>query len=444
MKALKKKCYYNDFHQKIHSFSQSISFPSVCGEKDRFGICAREKSIIKYGPSSSMIAKEKIRSGLILLITFLLLCLLAVIFPYEYHDSDSSAYHSISQKLAGQPLTRWGSPEWWGHGHNVGYFRDHPPGIFWLPAVLVRLGIPGRSAPLCANFLYLFLLLYALYGLLRRFGGPEAGWAAVFAFVLTPIFAQYLMRANQELPLALAVVAGLYGLSRQEESWRYAALYGAAMLLAVFIKGVNALTLSLCSLAFWLIICRKRRTFLLILSGHLLALAAMAGFELWYRASTGGASFLQVYLNFQGGKAVEAGFRPLVKAYNIVWYLARTLWFAAPWVFILIYALLRSAKEKAGLLRERFLQLALAGSALIILFFSLFDRRADRYIFPAYVLLAAAGAWSLVRRKPAFKRFLERRRPHLALYLGGLLILMVLARIYFHTYHYRFIRLWAH
>jgi 4-amino-4-deoxy-L-arabinose transferase-like glycosyltransferase len=391
-----------------------------------------------------MIIKENLRSGLILLITFLLLCLSAVVFPYEYHDSDSSAYHSISQKLARQPLSRWGSPEWWGHGDNAGYFRDHPPGIFWLPAALVRLGIPGRSAPLCANFLYLFLLLYALYGLLRRFGGPEAGWAAVFAFVLTPIFVQYLMRANQELPLALAVMAGLYGLSRQEESWRYWGLYGAALLLAVFIKGVSALTLSLCSLAFWLIISRKRRTFLLILSGHLLALAAMAGFELWYRASTGGVSFLQAYLNFQGGKAMEAGFRPLVKAYNLVWYLARTLWFAAPWVFILIYGLFRSAKDKSGLLRERFLQLTLAASALIILFFSFFDRRADRYIFPAYVLLTAAGAWSLVRRKQSLRRFLEKRRALLPLTLGAVLVLMTLLRIYFHTYHYRFIRLWAH
>lgn len=391
-----------------------------------------------------MIIKENLRSGLILLITFLLLCLSAVVFPYEYHDSDSSAYHSISQKLARQPLSRWGSPEWWGHGDNVGYFRDHPPGIFWLPAALVRLGIPGRSAPLCANFLYLFLLLFALYGLLRRFGGPEAGWAAVFAFVLTPIFVQYLMRANQELPLALAVVAGLYGLSRQEESWRYWVLYGAALLLAVFIKGVSALTLSLCSLAFWLIISRTRRTFLLILSGHLLALAAMAGFELWYRASTGGVSFLQAYLNFQGGKAMEAGFRPLVKAYNLVWYLARTLWFAAPWVFILIYGLVRSAKDKSGLLRERFIQLILTASALIILFFSFFDRRADRYIFPAYVLLTAAGAWSLVRRKQPLGRFLEKRRALLPLTLGAVLLLMTLLRIYFHTYHYRFIRMWAH
>ncbi len=390
-----------------------------------------------------MLSAVSIRPVLFWLAVFLLLCLLAIVFPYEYRDSDSSAYHSLSQNLAAQPLSRWCAPEWWGHGYNIGLFRDHPPGIFWLPAALVRLGVPGRSAPLCANFLYLLLLLYVLHGLFTRFGGPEVGWAAAWAFLLTPIFLQYLMRANQELPLALAVVAAVYGLSRAEDSWRFKALYALALLLAVFIKGISALLLSMCSLAFWLFVSRKRQTLFLILAAHLLALAAVAGFEAWYRAVTGGQGFWREYWRFQAGKAVEAGFRPLAKAYNFVWYSARVLWFAAPWVFLLIYGLVRSLKDRSSLVRERFLQFLLAASILIVLFFSLFDRKADRYIFPAYIFLAAAGAWSLVRRKPSLRLFLERRKAGLPLALGAALVLITLLRIYFHTYHYRFIRWWA-
>ena len=394
-------------------------------------------------PVQPMMPLGPVRSGLLWLGVLLLLCLLAVVFPYEYRDSDSSAYHSISQKLAGQPLGRWCAPEWWGHGSNSGLFRDHPPGIFWVPAALVCFGVPGRAAPLCANFLYLLLLLYVLHGLFTRYAGPQAGWAAVWAYVLTPIFMQYLLRANQELPLALAVVAGIYGLSRQEESWRFKALYALALLLALFIKGLSALLLSVCSLAFWLIVSRKRRTLGLILAAHGLALAAAAGFEAWYRAVAEGQSFWRVYLGFQGGKAVEAGFRPLSKAYNLAWYLARALWFAAPWVFFLIYGLVRTIRDKSGLLRERFLQFLLAASALIMLFFSAFDRKADRYIFPAYIFLAAAGAWSLVHRLPSVHRFLEKRKAMLPIALAVFLVLMALLRIYFHTYHYRFIRIWA-
>lgn len=372
----------------------------------------------------------------------LLLAAIAVVFPYEYRDSDSLAYQHIARRLASRPTAEWIRPEWWGHGGNTGLFRDHPPGIFLLPASLIRLGVPGRSAPLVANFLYMLLLLLALHGLVKTLAGNSAAWGSVFAFVLTPIFLQYLMRANHELPLALAVVAGLYGLARCEESLRWSALYGAAMLLAVFTKGVSGLALSLSSAALWAVAFRTRRVLWVIAAGHLLALAAVLGFEALYR-SAAGEGFLRFYFGFQGGKAVEAGFHPVKKLYNIVWYLARILWFAAPWVLFLVYYALRSLRKRSDLLRGRFLRLALAASAAVVLFFSLFDRKADRYIFPAYVLLAAAGAAVLDARRPAWKRFFDKNPVRLAWILGTLLVVLTLLRVYFHTYHYRFIRFWA-
>lgn len=386
--------------------------------------------------------RRKLRLFLIFAALYLALAALAVVFPYEYRDSDSLAYQHIARLLADRPMADWVRPEWWGHAGNQGLFRDHPPGIFWLPATLIRLGVPGPSAPLAANFLYLLLLLLALHGLVRKFSGPVAAWSAVFAFVLTPIFVQYLMRANHELPLTLAVVAGLYGLSRCEDSLRWSALYAAALLLAIFIKGVSGLALTLSSATLWAFVLRTRRVLSVIAAGHLFALAAVAGFEALYR-SAAGESFLKFYLGFQGGKAVEAGFQPVKKIYNLVWYLARILWFAAPWVYFLAFHGLRSIRSRSGLLRDRFLRLSLAASGAIVLFFSLFDRKADRYIFPAYVFLAAAGAVVLEARKPGWKRFFAKPPVRLALFLCALLLVLTLLRVYFHTYHYRFIRLWA-
>ncbi len=381
-------------------------------------------------------------SALVFAAVFIVLAAASIIFPYEYRDSDSSAYHSISVRLAGRPLSEWTHPEWWGHGGNSGLFRDHPPGIFWLPAVFVRLGVPGRAAPLCANFLYLLLLLFFLHGLVRNFADRETAWATIFAFVLTPICIQYLMRANHELPLALAVTAALYALARCRESRRWAVLYAAALLLAVFIKGVSALVVTFSSAAFWFVSGRSRRTVLVVAFGHLLALALVLGFEGLYGRQTG-ESFLSFYLGFQGGKAVEAGFHPLVKLYNVVWYLARILWFAAPWVIILLWIIIRSARRPSGILGEVFIRLALLSSGVTVLFFSLFDRKADRYIFSAYVLCAAAGAVALARWKPSWKKFFSGPPLRPALVLGALLVVLTLVRIYFHTYHYRFIRLWA-
>lgn len=385
---------------------------------------------------------ETLRLFLIFSAVYFLLAVIAVVFPYEYRDSDSLAYQHIARHLASRPLEEWIRPEWWGHGGNTGLFRDHPPGIFLLPAAWIRLGVPARSAPLVANFLYMLLLLLALHGLVRKLSGHSAAWGSVFAFVLTPIFIQYLMRANHELPLALAVVAGLVGLSRCEESWRWSALYAAALLLALFTKGVSGLALSLASAALWAVAFRTRRVLAVVAAGHVLALAAVLGFEALYRSASG-ESFLSFYLGFQGGKAVEAGFHPAKKLYNLVWYLARILWFAAPWVFFLAYHAIRSLRDRTGLLLSRFLRLALSASGLIVLFFSLFDRKADRYIFPAYVLLASAGAACLDARRPAWKRFFERKPVRLALTLGILLVALTLLRVYFHTHHYRFIRFWA-
>jgi 4-amino-4-deoxy-L-arabinose transferase-like glycosyltransferase len=225
--------------------------------------------------------KGKYRNLLIFALALVLFCIIVSVFPFEYHDSDSSCYSRISQELAAEPLQTWCAPQWYGHGGNQGLFRDHPPGIFWLPAVLVRVGIKDSRAALCANFIYILLCLYFLFKLAEVFGDAALGWAAVFGFVLTPIFLQYLIRANHEPPLNLAVVAGLYGLSRSRQSFRYKVLFIAALVFAVFIKGFSAVILSILAFLFWLIISRNRKTISLIIIAHHSMLGVVVHFEWW-------------------------------------------------------------------------------------------------------------------------------------------------------------------
>jgi hypothetical protein len=51
---------------------------------------------------------------------------------------------------------------------------------------------------------------------------------------------------------------------------------------------------------------------------------------------------------------------------------------------------------------------ALGTAALYVALFSLSDRRADRYIFPAYYAVAAGGAVAALRARPRFHRFARR------------------------------------
>jgi 4-amino-4-deoxy-L-arabinose transferase-like glycosyltransferase len=383
-------------------------------------------------------------TGRNLLIFWLVLIAYGIIvsaFPFDYHDSDSSAYSRISQELAHEPILTWCAPQWWGHGGNQGLFRDHPPGLFWLPALLVRAGVKDSRAALCANFIYILLCLYFLYKLAGVHGDSSLGWAAVFGFVLTPIFMQYLIRANHEQPLNLAVVAGLYGLSRSSRSFRHQALFVAALIFAVFIKGFSAVILSILAFLFWLILSRNKKSFSLIVIAHVLMLAAVALFEGWYRGVTH-SSFLSAYVAFQGGRTIQAAFLPLLKIYNFVWYAARVLWFSAPWVYFLFYGLAKYGKEKLALFKDAFIRFLLLGSLSSMAFISLSDRKADRYIFPAYLLFSLAGVYVLSRMKPGFLSFFRSREKRLPWILALGLVVFSFLSIFIDNHFYKFIRFW--
>lgn len=378
---------------------------------------------------------------LIFSLALVLFGLIVSVFPFEYHDSDSSCYSFISQKLAWQPLRTWCAPQWWGHGGNQGLFTDHPPGILWFSAILVRVGIKASRAALCANFIYILLCLYFLFKLARVFGDAALGWAAVFGFVLTPIFMQYLIRANQEQPLNLAVVAGLYGLSRGDRSWRYKALFIGALVFAVFIKGFSAVILSILALLFWLIVSRNRKTFSLIVIAHLVMLIAVVLFELWYRNVTQ-SSFLSAYAAFQGGRTVTLAVNLLGKIYNLLWYVGRVLWFSAPWVYFLLFGVQSYRKDRVNLFKEPLTKFLLLGSLAVLFFFSLSDRKADRYIFPVYLLASLAGVYVLSKAKPKFLNFFRRREKRLPLILALGLVVLSFLSLFFDNHFYKFIRFW--
>ena len=381
------------------------------------------------------------RTAAVFVLAWALIGVLLSVFPYEYRDSDSSCYSSISQKLAFRPLRTWIAPEWWGHGENQGLFRDHPPGIFWLPALLTRAGFPGPPAALWANTLYLLLTLFFIFKLVSLHGGRVFGWAAVFAFVLTPIFFQYLLRANQEHPLNLAVVAGLYGLARSRESGRFKLLFIAALIFAVFVKGMSALVLSLLAVVYAALFLRNRRTFGFLFVAHLIALGAAGLFEIWYRGIAH-QSFWSVYFSIQGGRSFSWLIHPLQKIANGVWYAARAFWFSFPWFFLVVWGAWKLGREGLAGLRDRFLGFLLAGAGAIVVLFALSDRKADRYIFTAYVLLAAAGSRILVEMRPKVAAFIGRRERVWPIALAGVVVVSTFLRIFFHSHLYRFIRLW--
>jgi len=398
---------------------------------------------LKFTNKLIKLNSKSLQKTVLFAITYIILCALVIVFPYEINDADSKVYSYIGNQLAYAPIVQWCAPIWRGPSKSFELFQAHPPGIFWITALFVRIGFPGHSAALCANFLYLLLTLYIIYLLVSHFGGSAFGWGAVFGYIVTPIFLQYLIRANHEVPLNLAVMTGLYGYVRSNESRKFQTLFIVAFIFAVFIKGLSALMLVLIVLLYWILFLKNIKGLLLILVAFILTFGTMCLFELWYQNITHGKSFWQNYLYWQGSRATEVGFMPLNKAINFIWYLSRAIWFSIPWLFFALYGLLKSKGKNKHVLNGKFYKFCLFGAALIILCFFLFDRKADRYIFPAYCLLSVSGTWVLFSVKPRIAQLFQKKENLLFLYFSIILIIFTLLKIYFHTFHYSFIKFWS-
>ncbi len=333
---------------------------------------------------------------------------------YSNRDPDSALHVALSVKLAEQPLERWIAPEWWDNWHRRGLYREHPAGILWPAAALARLGYPPKQAAYAVNVIYQILTLVVAQRLALAFMMGLEARALGWILQLLPITFVYRARANHEQAVVLYVLVALLGAECSRKTLWGALLWGCGLVALLLTKGIFVL-FALALSALWLIVrargddegaqpaLRGAAGFLIAAA---LALAAAFLYECAYRQVTG-ESFAAVYLGNQLGAAArsESSSFLVQKASNLAWYAARALYFPLPWTVPLIVAL---ARARRGSPDRRGLFFVVAASALYILGLSLSDRKADRYIFPVYYLLGAAGAAAWMRWSPALQRLARR------------------------------------
>lgn len=342
---------------------------------------------------------------------------------YGSRDADSRLYATMAARMSTAAAPGWIAPEFPPGWYMSGLFREHPVGLFFPAALLGRLGYPPGQAAYALNALYQVLtivLLQRLAGsLVTGFEARSLGWL----IQLLPIAFTFRIRANHEQAVVLCIVVALLGVEWSRQRARWAALTVAGLVGLLLVKGVLAvLGPVLC--ASWLLARRLSsrrppppdRAAWAGLAAAVTAMAATAvAYELLYRQATG-EPFWSFYLSRQlGVAAVSQSAGGLAqKAYNFVWYLGRVVWFAFPWSLTLLAAawhLWRSRTPATASLDAgaRAGALFTVGTALLYVgLFSLSDRRADRYVFPAYYAVGAAGAVAALRALPRFRRFAAR------------------------------------
>ncbi len=365
--------------------------------------------------------------------------ILLPLLSYGTRDADSRLYAQIAAGMSEQPVSRWIAPDWPPGWYGKGHFLEHPVGTFLAPAALGALGYPAPQAAYLVNALWQIGSLLLLAALARRFATGAEARALLFLLQVIPIAFTYRVRANQEQLLLFLLLLAVYATERVRASGAWAPVLAAAFVGLVLVKGlVGLVALPVCAL--WLLArggeeAPRRwavRSGVALASSLAVVALAIAGYETLHRDATGG-SFLSFYLHRQMAPALGSQSDALVarKAYNAFWYAARLLWFPFPWSLALLAATAlyvgsrtrRTTSPGAGRpgldvagpgLRSpalRGLGFALGVALLYLGLFSLSDRRADRYIFPAYFAVAAAGAVVAMRagrRGPAFASWLAR------------------------------------
>jgi 4-amino-4-deoxy-L-arabinose transferase-like glycosyltransferase len=343
---------------------------------------------------------------------------------YRTRDPDSRLHSEIAARMATEPASRWIAPDFPPGWFMSGPFREHPVGIHLLPALLARLGYPALQASLAVNGLYVALSLVLLQRLASTLVREnEARALALFAQLL-PIAFTFRIRANHESAVLLCLLVALYGVERTRQRAAWAPLVAIGLVGFLLVKGV-LVVMGFAACALWLLARGKDKSssrngvaWAALLAAFLAVGAAALAYDQLYRQATGD-SFWSFYLGRQLGVAAvsqsSAGLPQ--KAYNLVWYLGRVLWFPFPWSLTLLAALVSRRARGTETVDEgaRAGTWFVLGLALLYLgAFSLSDRRADRYLFPVYYAVGAAGAVAALRagtRLGAWMERLERGRP---------------------------------
>lgn len=330
-------------------------------------------------------------------------------------DPDSALYAGMAARLAEEPVARWVAPEWWDFwpaAQMSGLFREHPAGVFWIPAGLSRMGLPAEQGAYVVGVGASLLALVLIGMLVQRVTSREDARAALVLLQVMPVAFIFRIRANHEYLMLVALLLVLLGLHGLRRAWWPVLVVAVGMTVGLVVKGVF-LSLVLLGAALWLLIDppggerRSARPWLGCLTALGLTAAVAAAYDFWYLRATG-ETFWSAYLVRQLGPVTFASpWEDLSSILSRVgFYVTRLLWHPAPWSLLLLWLGFSRTKAWRDLPRRerQGLVFALTFAALAIAALALPSRYAERYAFSATFAIGAAGAVAARRSWPRLAR----------------------------------------
>ena len=299
--------------------------------------------------------------------------------PPAFAGVDAACYARVARELSERPIAEWlevrleGAP-----------FHEHPPLAFWLEALAFRVGGASAASATALARLYASLLALLVFLIGRRLAGDRVGLLSAAALLALSGFLFESQNAMLELPLSVALSAGLLALlaTARRPGWGYVGL-ALATAAAVLIKGPPALLLAPLALAAgWLGILSRRAGVVascVVLMAVVMALGGLEG----ARHAAHLPSFLGDYLP---RRVLQFGLLGRDEPATSPLFYLRHLWrWYAPALLLLPLSVILRRREERDLLT-----LAWLWAAALVLAFSLAGKRSYWFIHP---ITPAAAGW---------------------------------------------------
>jgi 4-amino-4-deoxy-L-arabinose transferase-like glycosyltransferase len=350
---------------------------------------------------------------------FLVISAWLVAIGFASDDPDSALYAELSARLAQGSPSRWIAPEWWGQWDTEGLFREHPAGVFVVPTVLGAIGVPGVQAAYIVGILAGLASVVVIAHLVSGITTRTDARAVLVCLQLMPLASIFRIRANHEYPMLVCLLVAIVGADAVRRSWRWVWVTPVALTAALLVKGVFVLV-PIIAVSLWIVLNPRQEqgspwrpitTF--AVAGVLMALTAQI-YDAAYIRLTGEAFWgpywarqlapLTIATPVDGGSTL---------AHHIAFYAVRLLWHPAPWSLALLAAAwahrrsLASDWQRLPARSARGLAFAIGCAAAIVLLLSPASRFAERYIFSANYLVAAAGIVVALHHWPRLRRVLS-------------------------------------
>jgi hypothetical protein len=321
---------------------------------------------------------------------------------YASKSNDSRFYSEQVEKYYNRPWAEILTPKW---GVNYGfdpnsYMRDQFPGQMVLGVVGAKLGLNPKHSLHIIQMIFQVMTLFLIFEIAAKFIKIEDALFLFFGLLLISNAFAFNLRANHESGITFFVfLALLSGINYADKFFLNAMLLIVSSWSLLMIKGPFVIFGPLLFFVGVLFNGKKLTTqlpslFILNFLNLLFCILSVYFFEQFFYRTTG-VSFINEFYRLQFvERALEVKVQHsfiVQKFLNFFYYFQHVLTYSLPWALFFIYALVKKLikNEEFKFIKSQSSLIFLIFSFSFCLIFSIPNRLAGRYAYPAYYSMSA-------------------------------------------------------